>query len=109
MTTKKKLNPDEVIDGDILDLIGASGMSDEQKDRVYKKMMETIETRVMARVDDLLSDLEATEIKLFIETNDRERFESYLLEKNIDIAKIYAEESLFYKVELVELIKGQEA
>jgi succinate dehydrogenase flavin-adding protein (antitoxin of CptAB toxin-antitoxin module) len=102
-----KWTPREIIDKDILELIGGENMSPEEKDEIYKKMMETIQTRVMARVDDLLSDEDAEDVKQFLETDDKEGFEQFMTERNIDIKLLYSEETLFYKLELVQLMSGR--
>jgi len=87
--------------------MGATNMSPEEKEELYKKMIETIENRVIARIDDQLSDEEAAEIKVIIDEGDQAKFKEYLKEKDIDSDKIYAEETLIYKIEMVELMNDQ--
>lgn len=107
--SKTKWTSRDIIDKDILELVGGENMSLEQKDELYKKMMETIQTRVMTRVDDLLTDEEAADVRVLLENDDREGFEQFMVEKNIDIKQLYSEEALFYKLELSQLANGQEA
>jgi len=104
-----KWNPNDIIDKDILELIGAEGMEPEKKEQLYKTMLDTIQTRVMSRIDDLLTDDEANQIKGFMEDGDYETFSEFMGERNIDIKKIYAEETLLYKIELTDLINGRAA
>ena len=92
-----------------MELIGGENMPAEQKEELYKKMMDTIQTRVMARVDGLLADEEAADVRVLLESDDREGFEQFMVEKNIDIKQLYSEEALFYKLELTQLANGQEA
>jgi hypothetical protein len=99
----------DIIDKDILELVGGENMTAEEKDTLYKKMMETIQTRVLARVDDSLSDEEAEDVRVLLDRGDRQGFEQFMAEKNIDIKLLYAEETLLYKLELVQLANGQEA
>lgn len=96
--------PRDIIDKDIMELIGAHDMEEERKEELLKTMMETIQTRVVARVDDLFSDEEAARIKIFLETDDYDRFSEFMGERNVDIKKLYAEEALLYKLELTRLI-----
>ena len=109
MSNTKQWTSRDIIDKDILELIGGENMPPEQKDELYKTMMATIQTRVMARVDDLLSEEDAQDIKIFLEDDDKAGFEQFMTEKNIDIKLLYSEESLLYKLELVELANGQGA
>ncbi|MEI6144435.1 MAG: hypothetical protein WCP91_02460 [Candidatus Berkelbacteria bacterium] len=109
MSNTKQWTSRDIIDEDILELIGGENMSPEQKDELYKTMMATIQTRVMARVDDLLSDEDARGVKGFLDADDKAGFEQFMTDKNIDIKLLYSQESLLYKLELVELANGQGA
>lgn len=104
-----KWNPNDIIDRDILELIGAEGMEPEKKEELYETMLDTIQTRVMTRIDDFLTDDEANRIKGMMEDNNYEAFSEFMGERNIDIKKIYAEETLLYKIELTDLINGRAA
>lgn len=102
----RRITYDDIIDEDILTLMGAKNMSEEEKEELYKKMIETIQLRVLSRIDDQLSDQEAEEVKEIVKSNDKEKFFDYLRSKNIDVGKLYAEEALIYKIEMIELINS---
>ena len=98
---------DEIMDKDILDLMGAQNMTPEEKEELYQKMIETIEMRVLARVDDQLSDQDVEQIKKAVEEKNKDAFFQVLTAKGIDVDKIYAEEALVYKFEMIELMNNK--
>lgn len=107
-TGKNKYTADEIIDKDILELMGAKDMPEEQKQQIYKSMIETIETRVIAKIDDQLSDEEAKKLKEIVDRGSKEEFDQYMKELNINVDQIYAQESIIYKMEMVQLMQDKE-
>lgn len=105
---KTKYTADEIIDKDILELMGAKNMPEEQKQNIYKSMIETIETRVIAKIDGELSDEDAKELKTIVDGGSKEKFDQYMAEKNINVDQIYAQESIIYKMEMVQLMQDKE-
>lgn len=109
---KKKKLPDytyeDIASKDVLDLLGAQNMPDEQKKEIYRVMIETIESRVIARIDDELSDDDAAKLKEILDKKDKEGFDAFMIEKGIDVTQIYTQETLAYKVELIDLMKSEE-
>jgi hypothetical protein len=106
--TSGLVGPDEILNKDILDLIGMSHLAEEEKGKLYQTMVETIERRVVGRVDEMLSDEEAEEWKKIVDAKDRQGFSDFLKEKSIDLVQIYAQEALIYKTELVSMIRALE-
>lgn len=106
-SSTQKISYDDIIDEDILVLMGAKNMPSAEKEDLYKKMIETIQLRVLARIDDQLSDQEAEEIGTIVKSDDKAKFFEYLKNKDIDIEKLYAEEALIYKIEMIELINSR--
>lgn len=105
---KTTYTADEIIDKDILELMGAKDMPEEQKQQIYKSMIETIENRVIAKIDDQLSDEEAKKLKTIVEGGKKEEFDEYMKEININVDQIYAQESIVYKMEMVQLMQDKE-
>jgi hypothetical protein len=95
---------DDVLDKDILELIGVKNLTDDEKADLYNKMLMTIQDRVITRLLDFLSDEEYAVILNALEQEDRSRFEQIISEKNIDLVKIFAEETLAYKIEILNLV-----
>ncbi|OGD61645.1 hypothetical protein A3A71_00205 [Candidatus Berkelbacteria bacterium RIFCSPLOWO2_01_FULL_50_28] len=100
------MDVEEVLKKDILELIGASGLTKEKKAQIYENMGKTIENRVIARVADLLSDEEMEKFISLSQTNPEQAVE--LLKANeIDMPKFIAEEALLYKTQLVTLFQAR--
>lgn len=96
----------DMLTKDILELMGAENMTPEEKANIYNKMMHTVQNRVLARVLDDLSDSEYEELKKILDIGDTDGFEKFATEIQLDLAKIYAEEALLYKIEMVNLINS---
>lgn len=96
---------DDIINKDILEILGASNMSDEEKLNLYKKISDTIENRVFVRIDDKLTDVDVEEWKKVLDTADTKQIQTFLQSKNIDFMKMLIEEALIYKTEIATLKK----
>lgn len=96
----------DILTKDILELIGADNMADEDKAEIYNKMMETIHNRVMARLFDMFTEEQFEKLKQILKSNNEEGFEKLVQETGIDIPQIYSQEALLYKVEMVNLLKA---
>jgi hypothetical protein len=94
---------EDIINKDILDLMGARDMPEEKKKELYTKMLETIQNRVIARVADAIGDGEMPEWERLAKEGDKTKMEEFLKSKDIDIAKLYLQEALIYKTEMVNL------
>lgn len=97
---------EEILEKDILDIIGASDMSDSEKQEMYQKMNDTIANRVTARIVDSLNDDDVdTWIKL-LDSNNQQEANTFMSDRGVDIAEIIAKEALLYKTQIVDLIYG---
>ncbi|MCL5407291.1 MAG: DUF5663 domain-containing protein [Patescibacteria group bacterium] len=109
MNSKSNLFTDEeiqnILDQDLLELMGAKDMPEEKKQELYQKMAETVQDRVIARIDDQLSETQREEWLKVIDENDKNKMETFLKSKNIDIAKMLVEEAIIYKTEMMSLFK----
>ena len=115
-STKNDKNPmvamyDEILETDILDLIGAKNLSEDEKNQLYKTMLDTISDRVFARVDAIMSDDEVKKMKDFAEKNDKNGFDKFIAGKGLNMETMFQEEAALYKVELLSLVSqgGQNA
>jgi len=103
-----KVNPiteayEELLKTDIIDLIGGKDFTDEQKDELYNKMLDTISNRVIVKVSEKLPDNDFVELEKILESGDKEKINKFFEDKNIDIKQMFVEEALVYKVEMVTL------
>ncbi|TSC93562.1 MAG: Uncharacterized protein CEN91_208 [Candidatus Berkelbacteria bacterium Licking1014_85] len=95
----------DILNKDILELMGAKNMPEDKKAELYQKMLETIQNRVIARIADELSDADLDTFKTLADAGDKQKLEEFLTSKNIDIAKLMLQEALIYKTEMVTLSK----
>lgn len=113
MDSKTKLFSDEemqqILDNDLLELMGAQNMPQEKKQALYQKMAETVQDRVIARIDDQLSESEREEWLKVIDSDDQAKMAEFLKSKNIDVAKMIVEEAIIYKTEMMALFKQSKA
>ncbi len=94
---------DDISSKDILELMGATHMNDDERIEMYKTMLETIENRVFDRIDEQLSDAQAMQWKEVLEKGDQKNIQEFLKQCNINIEELYAKEALIYKVQMVQL------
>lgn len=109
MNSKQNLFTDEefkeILDKDLLELMGAKEMPPEKKQELYTKMAQTVQNRVIARIDDQLSEEERQEWIKLIDINDKTKMEEFLKSKDINVAKWLVEEAIIYKTEMMALFK----
>jgi hypothetical protein len=67
-------------------------------------MLETIQSRVILRIDDALSDEEFNEWARLIKEGNNQATSSFLQSKNVNVPDLMAEEALKYKTEVVSYI-----
>jgi len=96
----------DLLDKDLLELIGAQDLSQEKKTALYEQMAETVQNRTIARVYDTLSEEEGKELDALIDAGDPQKVDEYLKSKNMDITALMVQEALIYKTEMTELFKG---
>jgi hypothetical protein len=105
MTKKTKEDYQKIIEGDILDLLGLGDAKQEKKDQLYKKMLSTIQNRVVARVLDELEGEDVEKFKDLIEKGEEDDIKQFIEDKNMNINELMAQESLIYKTEIVSLVE----
>ena len=98
------LSFDDVIGGDIFELVGLK-LSDDERDQLATKMLAAIQLRVFERIDSQLDDSGRAEFKTTLESGDNNLITGFFENRNIDFAAITAEESAKYKIEFVAYAK----
>lgn len=98
---------EDIIEKDILGLLGANNMPEEQKRNLYTKMMDTVMNRAMIRVHDALSEKDREEWKKLLDEGDKPKMDKFLHDHGVDLPKILVEEALILKTELVDLAKKE--
>lgn len=96
---------EDILNKDILELMGAKDLPEEKRQELYQKMLDTIQNRVIARIADQLPDADMDQFKQIADTGDQQKMSDFLKEKDIDLAKLMLQEALIYKTEMVNLAK----
>lgn len=99
----RNISYDEIINQDILELLGAKDLPAPKKEVLYQKMLQTIQNRVIARIDDELSEDERQQWLTLVDSADQQKMTDFLKNKGFDLPKLMLEEALIYKTELVDL------
>jgi len=94
---------EDILNKDILELMGVGNLPEEKKRKLYTKMLETIQNRTIARIFDQLSPEDGEKLKQLLDSDNKTEIESFLKSKGVDIAKMMLEEAIIYKAELVGL------
>jgi hypothetical protein len=97
---------EDMLRKDILELLGQDDLPEEEKNELYKKMLDTIQNRALMNVLDLLPDEKRDEFNERLDNQNPAEINQFLEESGIDMEKIMLEESIIYKAELVELQKS---
>jgi len=95
----------DIIEKDILELLGAKDMPEEQKRNLYTKMLETIQNRVILKITKDLSEEYLSNWESVFKSKDMNKINEFLKSKNIDFDDLMMKEALAYKIEVIELAK----
>jgi hypothetical protein len=98
-----------LLEKDLLELIGGADLPPQKKQELYAKMAETVQNRVIARIYDQLSEEEGQELDKLIDSGDKNQVDEFLKNKNLDITSLLTQEAIIYKAEMVNLFKANRA
>ena len=91
---------EKVLETNIFDLMGVSGdLSEEQKNDLLRIFQDTIQTRVVSRVLDMLDEKELDEFGKILES-DTQAADKFLADKGVNKEQIAIVEMVLYKLEL---------
>jgi len=96
---------EDILNKDILELMGAKNMPEEKKQELYQKMMETVQNRVIGKVADMLEGENLEKFKELAQAQKKLELEEFLKSQGINLSKVMLQEALFYKTEMAELSK----
>lgn len=95
---------EDIVNKDILELLGVGDIPNKEKRQLYQKMIETIQNRIIARIDGKLTEEEVDEWKKLIDAGDKAKMDAFLKSKGINLVQLLVEEALIYKMELIDLM-----
>lgn len=102
MTKKEEIK--DLLNENIIGLLGLEALPDEEKLSLLNKMSELVWKRVLLRIMERFSEEEARELEAIL--NDEEKVFQYLSDKSPDFLDILKEEIVKIKAEMVEVAKS---
>lgn len=98
----------EILDKDIIELMGLKDVPDEKKAEIYEKMTQTIQDRVFLRVDEILDVESKQQFAQVLEKGDQAAIKEFLQSKEVNVPQIMMQETMFYKLEIMSLLKTKQ-
>jgi hypothetical protein len=100
----------DLIEKDILDLMGFSTLSDEKKKAMHERFSQMLENRVALKVLDGLSEEDREIYKKMLEEGKDEESYKFILDKGVDPMEIMSVEAIMLKVEMYldsKVVRGE--
>jgi len=92
----------DIIQKDVLDLMGFTTLTTEKKEELHNKIYQAIEDRVAARLYDMFNDSEREQYQKMLDEQKYEEIKVFLSSKKINIDRMLSEEAIAMKLELYE-------
>ena len=102
------IDPQELVDKNIFELLGLKDASEDKKKEIMDNMMQTVQNRVLSRILDSLSDEDLKEFDKLTAENKTEEINKFLNAKGVNLAQISAEEALNYKTEIINQMAARD-
>lgn len=96
---------EELLSKDIFELLNIEEASEERKAAVLKAIADLVDTRVVNRLANMMSDDDAKEFGRLAESGEKEKLIDFLVKKEIDLPVIVSEEATRARVEIAELVR----
>lgn len=91
-----------ILQDDILVGMGLESLTESEKSALYRTMVATVQTRVLARVLDGLNETEQIALAALLERGDGPTIEAFVVEHTPNLADLIEQEALLYKSEMVQ-------
>jgi len=101
----KNKKADEILNQDIIAILGNPKLSEEEKSRLYEKMVETIKYRVLDRISNSLNDDDFKSWMEAIDSGSKDKIDSYLISKGVDFERLMLDETVRYKIEVAAMVE----
>ena len=97
---------EKILDEDIFTLLGLKNLPAKKKQEIGDKIEDILVSKVLLRLSASLSNPEIAEVKRMLEENDQAGLQQFLLQKGIDLPRLFIEEAVLLKAHLVQLVKN---
>lgn len=101
------INPQSLVESDILESLGLGQASHEQRQAVFEKFLACVSERVQLRIEDAVGEEKLEEWNAVMASDDDAKIDAYLKELNISIPDITVEESLRVKAEMMQMVAAR--
>lgn len=91
-----------ILRDDILVGMGLESLPETEKNALYRTMVATVQTRVLARVLDGLNQAEQASLAALLERGDGPTIEAFIVAHTPNLADLIEQEALLYKSEMVQ-------
>ncbi len=105
MSNLVNVTPEDLIEGDIFELMGLDHLSDDKKAELINQLNRGIQSRVAVRIDDLLAEADKSIFTDLMAKDQDEETLKFLESKNINLGQLVVEETLLEKIKLIDLAK----
>jgi len=92
----------DILEKDVLDLMGFSNLTEEKKAALHKKVQDTIEVRVAEQIFERLNDKEKEEYDQLLVAQKNDEAYQYLKDRGIIVEEIITTEAIILKLEFYE-------
>lgn len=93
---------DELLNKDIIEILGLEKVSEEKKTQMREKMAGVLQNRIANRLDDEFTESQKQEFNTISETGDENKIATFLNTNVKNMEQIVIEETLKYKHEMAE-------
>lgn len=99
------MNKDHIKDS-LISQLGLDDLPEDRKAALAIKMAETIQTRLMLRLNDMLSESDKKKLDELTENNDEKKIADFLESRFPDLDRITTEEFEGYKAEMLREVEN---
>jgi len=92
---------DELLNQDIFKVMKLDNLSDEEKENLKQKMIDTIMGRIIARIMDKLNQEEQKQFETLLDSGNNTEVEKFV-DSKMSIRDVIAQETILYKSEMID-------
>lgn len=102
------LSYQDLLNKDLIELMGSTDMPEDQKNQEYEKMLATIKSRVLGQLVKQMTEDQFNRFQKALQEKNENEVNTIIEETKIDVPKLYAEEAILYKLQMVSLMRQKD-
>jgi len=99
---------EEIVEKDILEILGMHNLSDETKADLYTQLYKTLQNLVITRIADILEPADFKYLVNILDAGHHEEIAQFFKEHNLDMKRLFAEEAVSLKLQMAAYAKAKE-